>query len=188
MDNKNKAFTLAEVLITLGIIGIIAAMTIPNLVFNYKKTVYVTTLKKTYSAMTTACERMLAEENVNFLNETRLYRQIKSNADADAIFSTVRNYFKMNRTIRTSEGGSFRGFELLDGTTVIVGVADTGLDFEVDVNGLMNRPNQVGLDRFIFRLDRSCKVQRFTSEDSCKTSPDGYTCFTEVMENNWKLP
>ena len=30
-----KAFTLAEVLITLGIIGIVAAMTIPNLMNNY---------------------------------------------------------------------------------------------------------------------------------------------------------
>lgn len=31
------AFTLAEVLITLGIIGIVAAMTIPNLIYNYQK-------------------------------------------------------------------------------------------------------------------------------------------------------
>lgn len=33
-----KAFTLAEVLITLGIIGIIAAMTIPTLLQNKEKT------------------------------------------------------------------------------------------------------------------------------------------------------
>lgn len=32
-----KAFTLAEVLITLGIIGIVAAITIPNLIANYQK-------------------------------------------------------------------------------------------------------------------------------------------------------
>lgn len=32
-----KAFTMAEVLITLGIIGIIAALTIPNLIEGYKK-------------------------------------------------------------------------------------------------------------------------------------------------------
>lgn len=35
------AFTLAEVLITLGIIGIVAAMTIPNLIYNYQKKVWV---------------------------------------------------------------------------------------------------------------------------------------------------
>ena len=31
-----KAFTLAEILITLGIIGVVAAMTIPTLVANYR--------------------------------------------------------------------------------------------------------------------------------------------------------
>lgn len=32
--SKSAAFTLAEVLITLGIIGVVAAMTIPNLIAN----------------------------------------------------------------------------------------------------------------------------------------------------------
>ena len=40
------AFTLAEVLITLGIIGIVAAMTIPNLIFNYKVKRTVSILKE----------------------------------------------------------------------------------------------------------------------------------------------
>lgn len=48
---KKKAFTLAEVLITLGIIGIIAAMTLPTLVAKYKKLVIETSLKKTYSEL-----------------------------------------------------------------------------------------------------------------------------------------
>lgn len=46
---KKSAFTLAEVLITLGIIGVVAAMTIPTLISNYKKTQYVTGLKRAYS-------------------------------------------------------------------------------------------------------------------------------------------
>ncbi len=33
---KNYGFTLAEVLITLGIIGVVAAITIPNLITTYK--------------------------------------------------------------------------------------------------------------------------------------------------------
>jgi prepilin-type N-terminal cleavage/methylation domain-containing protein len=44
-----KAFTLAEVLITLGIIGIVAALTMPSLVADYKKKVAITRLKKFYS-------------------------------------------------------------------------------------------------------------------------------------------
>lgn len=44
-------FTLAEVLITLGVIGIVAAMTIPNLINNYQKHVIETNLKETYSIL-----------------------------------------------------------------------------------------------------------------------------------------
>lgn len=37
MEKRIKAFTLAEVLITLGVIGIVSAMTIPPLLTNFKK-------------------------------------------------------------------------------------------------------------------------------------------------------
>ena len=45
------AFTLAEVLITLGIIGIVASMTIPTLIQNYKRQVVATRLEKFYSTV-----------------------------------------------------------------------------------------------------------------------------------------
>ncbi|MBQ8168716.1 type II secretion system protein [bacterium] len=54
-DNVRKnAFTLAEVLITLAIIGVVAAMTIPTLVSNYKKQVIETRLAKFYSTVNQA--------------------------------------------------------------------------------------------------------------------------------------
>lgn len=43
---KKIAFTLAEVLITLGIIGVVAAMTMPVLIQNQREKVVVTQLKK----------------------------------------------------------------------------------------------------------------------------------------------
>lgn len=49
-----KAFTLAEVLITLGIIGVVAALTMPSLMANYKKSVAKNQFKKTYSTLTNA--------------------------------------------------------------------------------------------------------------------------------------
>src|SRR5574344_9916 len=49
---KSIAFTLAEVLITLGIIGVIAALTIPTLINNYEKQATVTRLKKVYAELT----------------------------------------------------------------------------------------------------------------------------------------
>lgn len=46
-----KAFTLAEVLITLAIIGVVAALTIPNIVQSYKKKAVETKLLKFYTTM-----------------------------------------------------------------------------------------------------------------------------------------
>ncbi len=51
---KNKAFTLAEVLITLGIIGVVASMTLPALIQNNKNKEVETKLKKVYSVMNQA--------------------------------------------------------------------------------------------------------------------------------------
>lgn len=46
-----KGFTLAEVLITLGVIGVVAAMTLPMLIQNYQKTVLKSQFKKTYTTL-----------------------------------------------------------------------------------------------------------------------------------------
>lgn len=64
---KNTAFTLAEVLITLGIIGVVAAMTLPTLINNYNKAVAVAKLQKAYSAMNQAFK--MAEVKYGNINE-----------------------------------------------------------------------------------------------------------------------
>lgn len=46
-----KGFTLAEVLITLGIIGVVAALTIPTLIAKYQEKVLITAAKKSYSTI-----------------------------------------------------------------------------------------------------------------------------------------
>ena len=54
-SHKNKvAFTLAEVLITLGVIGIVAAMTLPTLIANYKNKVLLNQAKNSYSKISNA--------------------------------------------------------------------------------------------------------------------------------------
>jgi len=55
------AFTLAEVLITLGIIGIVANMTIPTLMANIQKDQYVAALKKEYSVFNQVLKQMAAD-------------------------------------------------------------------------------------------------------------------------------
>ena len=51
---KNQGFTLAETLITLGIIGVVAAMTVPVLISNTNGAKYRSQLKKTYSTLNQA--------------------------------------------------------------------------------------------------------------------------------------
>ena len=53
-NSRKIAFTLAEVLITLGIIGVVAALTIPTLMANHRKQVVETSLEKFYSTMNQA--------------------------------------------------------------------------------------------------------------------------------------
>ena len=54
--NENIGFSLSEVLITLGIIGVVAALTIPNIIKNYQKHKTINRLKTTYSTLNNALE------------------------------------------------------------------------------------------------------------------------------------
>lgn len=62
------AFTLAEVLITLGVIGVVAALTMPSLIANYKKQVYVTQLKKSISTIEQGLQKLMAADDVTSLS------------------------------------------------------------------------------------------------------------------------
>ena len=61
MGLQKKAFTLAEVLITLGIIGVVAAMTLPVLTANYRKKESSARLKKFYTTFNEAIKLAEAE-------------------------------------------------------------------------------------------------------------------------------
>ena len=57
----NKGFTLAEVLITLSIIGVVAAITITNLTYNQHEQTTLSNLKKSYSVLSQAFDKAIAE-------------------------------------------------------------------------------------------------------------------------------
>ena len=59
---KKFGFTLAEVLITLGVIGVVAAMTMPTLIKHYQQHETVNRIKQTYSILSNAV-RMSETEN-----------------------------------------------------------------------------------------------------------------------------
>ncbi len=58
-----KGFTFAEVLITLGVIGIVAALTLPSVIQNYQKKVTVERLKKTYSTLAQAIQMSVKDND-----------------------------------------------------------------------------------------------------------------------------
>lgn len=96
--NSNNGFTLAEVLITLGIIGVVAAMTLPSLVNNYKNKELKTRTKKTYSLIQQAIQKYQADSgtigDVNGLFDTS-----KTSAEVTTNFS---KYFKTSKICTTS--------------------------------------------------------------------------------------
>lgn len=61
MLGKQKGFTLAETLISLAIIGVVAALTIPALVQKYQERETVSKLKKAYSVISNAYNMVIAE-------------------------------------------------------------------------------------------------------------------------------
>ncbi len=67
---KFFGFTLAEVLITLGIIGVVAAMTMPTLITKHQKQVYANQLKTNVSIISQAIYKYMADQGVDNLNLT----------------------------------------------------------------------------------------------------------------------
>ena len=65
-NSRKIAFTLAEVLITLGIIGIVAALTIPSVIEGYKEKETVAKLKKVYSVLSQSYELYMQETGEPF--------------------------------------------------------------------------------------------------------------------------
>lgn len=65
VKKRYAGFTLAEVLITIGIIGVVAAITIPTLISKYNKFIIETNLKKTYAELNNVI-KMAEAENGSF--------------------------------------------------------------------------------------------------------------------------
>lgn len=78
---KRNAFTLAEVLITLGIIGIVAAMTLPALVQQNQKKVAATRLKQAYSQIYQAIN--MAQADYGDMKNWDVNDNYKSSVDLD---------------------------------------------------------------------------------------------------------
>ncbi len=81
-------FTLAEVLVTLGIIGVVSAMTVPTLMQNHQRKTYVTQLHKVYNELQQAFIQYTNDRNAINLKEAGL------NSKA-AVKNFFNEYFKV---------------------------------------------------------------------------------------------
>ena len=89
---KKKGFTLAEVLISLGIIGVIAAMTTPTLISSTRNQTNATKLSSTISNLENAFTSLIAYEGTDDITDTTLW---ESTGDADAFTSELSRYIKV---------------------------------------------------------------------------------------------
>ena len=104
MKNFRQGFTLAEVLITLAIIGVVAAMTIPTLVNKYQDRVLETQYKKGVSILANGITLLMAkEESPGNLSHTT-FHECYVNEDASCFANIVSTYFI---PLETSASASF---------------------------------------------------------------------------------
>lgn len=101
---KNKAFTLAEVILVLGVIGIVAVSALPTFVTSYQKQLYVAKLRKTYAILNQAFMQYAADEGcVGNLECTGLFSDSTPNKAAEWK-SFFNKYLKVAKDCGTGEG------------------------------------------------------------------------------------
>lgn len=101
--NCKKAFTLAETLITLTIIGIIAALTLPTVVSNYRKKLYVAALQNTYNQFSNGAEQALVDSRMRSFADTDL-------TTIEGVGEFLKKYFRVVKDCGVSEDNSSECF------------------------------------------------------------------------------
>lgn len=177
LSKIKKGFTLAEVLITLGIIGVVAAMTIPTLVNNAKHRQLESSFKKAYSALSQAISDLAAKEggsawaNYNYTDNVGRSGYVYTSSFKDALMSSFvvakdcgangcvpnatyyRNLTNTNDYMNT--GNFVQGqFYLADGMLIMpmLNITLNTILIHVDTNGYQKGPNRAGYDLFVFQL------------------------------------
>lgn len=94
---KRFGFTLAEVLITLGIIGVVAAMTIPTLMNSTGQAEFKTGYKKAISTLNQAVNMNVALDNTDF-------SALATGVGADSVYQMFMNRMNVVKTATDTAG------------------------------------------------------------------------------------
>ena len=97
---KLFGFTLAEVLVTMGIVGVIAAMTTPVLMANVQRQALASSLKSTVGDLENAFAAAISSEGVDTLDQTSIFTSGTANihssaAEKQAIINSLGRYLKL---------------------------------------------------------------------------------------------
>lgn len=212
MINKAKsAFTLAETLLTLGIIGVIAAMTMPGLQQHSQMQANAALVKKAYSTLSNATKLLKLENGPvrmwDLSSKTeiiKLYREKMSFMVEPPEAYPVKF---LNGNDRSAEGDMFaekNGFVTTDGMLWYIestsatcsmtsdNMKNACIDIGVDVNG-QKGPNVVGKDIFAFYVTNDGSVYPDgggfdLTPSTCSKSSTGWGCTARVLQEgkiNW---
>lgn len=182
--NRSKSslggFTLAEVLVTLGIIGVVAAMTLPSVVGYYKFKVWAVKFKKVYSLLQNTINLGVTEDAISkcymyFPKGSTAY--VAEGSDCPVLEEFLITTLKLKEikidktkyasqaTVKANGGSSInwacsydyklyvsKVYGLNDGTYLMLGLT-SGIPYPViiDVNGEKG-PNKWGYDVFFMNL------------------------------------
>lgn len=181
-----RAFTLAEVLITLGIIGVVAALTIPTVIKKYKAKVLETAFKKSVTNLYQAYDLTRQQLGVDNIYQTYVTYNSNSNTNSYSensqefrdtfeknlkVVKDIKSFYPVynyNRTKQTTQniGQDYPSATkiLADGSSFGMHANSDGVDSAtihifIDTNGPYKGPNQIGHDIFKFDIARDSKLK-----------------------------
>lgn len=100
---KKNAFNFSEVMITMSVIGVVAALTMPGLVAHYHEKEYVTQLEKSLSQFEQAMQNIMFRHECTDIDCTGVFRSNSSDAEWNNKFSEEMN--KSIKIVRTAKSG-----------------------------------------------------------------------------------
>ncbi len=207
---KKAGFTLAEVLITLAIIGVVAALTIPTVVRNYQKQQTVVKLKKNYSILNQALNMSEAENGAYSTWDSELLNTPQK------FFETYwKPYLKVQQMCSTPNYCGYKTptpwqqtviagmesimgvqFLLTDGSFILIRTAFGGIENKVsyilaDINGAKG-PNIAGRDVFEFLYDNKgvlpyCHTKTKSQVDAACKSDSKSCCTDKILREGWEI-
>ncbi len=199
MFGRSLAFTLAEVLIVLGIIGIVAEMTIPTLISAQRKVTVEASLKKFYANMSQA---VMLSENDNGDKKDWTYIGTSSTSAMNWFNTYLKDYLRTLKVEKDSNNFTVHVF-FADGSAMafnawsfafypkasdfekIIQVKDCGKKYF-----LFYWKSDDGLQPYTWSWDGN-RASLFTNNEfGCKENPtsDRAYCTKLIQLNGWKIP